>query len=582
MSDSDFINPSIHRGEQAKPSPSSPNRLNGFHVNWRWPDLAALILPVLFSLALLSAQMILPHDRVFLGFTQVDQVVYYASARETFENGNGLFYASPYSNLPDSPRLYSHLVFLFFGYLWKIFGLSFAAIDYGVRVVFGAVMLGLAVRIFRAALPEKRFSGYGGLVLISCSGLAWWVGFFRLLTGYLMNVSSSEFHHSLREWLGLYSDLVAEAEGGYGDWHLSLLRNLTFAPEVMYHVLFFASALCLLHEKFAWGVFFQFLAWWAHPFTGLELGMIASGFLAIEFFFFHHKLLRPIIASLAINALFLGYYALFLPRFPEHASVDEQNHHFGNPMLFSMVFPAYGLFSVMTAFFFLSRRCRSLIRGNAAARFFLIWLIGATFLVFHDRILFFVRPWQPMHFNRGYVFIPLVFFSMCWIQLVLAPRMENRRRILKVLLVLLFAAHLPDDPFKLWRLRGELARKEIVYSTPRKNYELLRKLDAIPETLTLHAFNLPPDYESLEYLIPVLTHHRALTAHYLNTPYYQEKKRQAADLFNGFSKEKLKLLNITALVVNEAAYETIVRALAPGEYHVALSFVNLKVVQFRF
>ncbi|MCX7625171.1 MAG: hypothetical protein N2Z21_03035, partial [Candidatus Sumerlaeaceae bacterium] len=114
-----------------------------------WPEILAALCALGFAVAIVGYALHLPPDRVYVGFVQVDQAVYYACAREYFENGNGLVAANPYSNLRTSARICSHLYFLVVGWLWQILGLSFSAIDGIVRIVGAPLMLVLAGRLVR-------------------------------------------------------------------------------------------------------------------------------------------------------------------------------------------------------------------------------------------------------------------------------------------------------------------------------------------------------------------------------------------------------------------------------------------------
>ena len=494
----------------------------------------------------------LPEGRSYLGFTQFDQPYYYACGREAFENGNGLFYANPYSNLPDSPRIYTHLVYLIFGYLWKFCGLSMGAIDQSLRFLAGPVMLILVIQIFRAALPQKRFVGLACVAVISCSGLAWLLALGRMSIDYLLNLTTPDFSQPLALWIRIYPESVGQMEGGYGEWNLDVLRNLTLTPEVIYHVLFFACILSLLKNRFYFALLFLFLAWWSHPFTGAELGLIVGGFLLVEWRFQGHRLRMPFIWASSINALFLFYYLIFLNRFPEHASVAIQARQFGNPMLFGMIPPAFGVFSIFAVLYFFTRDARRGLKENPAIRLFLVWLICVMVLVFQDRILCFMKPWQPLHFARGYLFIPLVFFSICWFQQKSERTGLGRRWIPAVSLGAIILLQLPDDFFYLARLRQYLATPESLYSISEANWNMLQKLDSIEGTLTVCSLNLPSRYARLRYLVPVYTHHRVFAGHEYNTPFMAEKSRIAGKLWPYPTAADLKESKIDLLIVNQS------------------------------
>ena len=97
------------------------------------PLVLVFVLPLAMSAVLYGCRARVGPGQTVLGFVHVDQLVYYADARESLEHGNALFYANPYDVRPDAPRVYSQLVFILWGWLMR-FGLSEFAIDYGLRI----------------------------------------------------------------------------------------------------------------------------------------------------------------------------------------------------------------------------------------------------------------------------------------------------------------------------------------------------------------------------------------------------------------------------------------------------------------
>ncbi len=171
---------------------------------------------------------------------------------------------------------------------------------------------------------------------------------------------------------------------------------------------------------------------------------LVNFYILVEAFLAHHRSrsFGSLATVLAINLLFIGYYLVFLPRFAEHASVYEQMRRFSTPMLFAKLLPAYGVFLPLPLLYAVAPDFRRLLKESPAARLMLIWLAVTAALVFHDRILFFMKPFQPMHFTRGYLFVPLVFFSTCalgWLR----GRFNWSGRQFAIALTLIFAHNCP-------------------------------------------------------------------------------------------------------------------------------------------
>lgn len=542
-------------------------------------DLLAVGLATFVTLTFLSAKADLPPDRSFLGFVHVDQIVYYANARETFENGTGLTYATPYSMNPESPRVYSHFSFLIFAYLWKLLGLSFTTIDYALRVVFGSAMLMLAIRIFRRAIPFKRFAPFGAVAAVSAGGLAWAIALIQLLQSYALNRSDPGFEMAFGQWLANFPDDFARVEGGYGEWHLNLLRNLTYTPETMYHTWFLAAILCLVKKRPMWASLFVALTWWSHPFTGAELGLITGVYLAVEVALGRRRWIKALALVAALDLLFMLYYLVFLRLFDEHVSVEDQVRGIGNPMLTTMLLPAYGLFLVLPAFYLPTRKFRVHLKRSAPVRLFFVWLVCALVLVFNDRLLFFTRPTLPLHFSHGYLYLPLVFFSACGLRRILGRLRAVRKGWATAALAILLLAHLPDNFYWFGQLRRSLASRVWTYSISKENEELLARLDEIEGPLQIHAVGLPPAYNHFDAFVPLLTRHRSLVPHPLNAPFYKDRRDAAATLAREFTRPALEAAGLTAVAIARDDLARLEEALGPGNTQILFEHGDVLIVR---
>lgn len=538
---------------------ASQRRSGGIGWTGGVPYLAAALVPVIYALVVHSAALDLRPGHELVGLVHTDDQAYYACAREPFDAASGLRYASPYTTDPSAPRIYSHFAFLLIGTVWRVTGISLYALDQSLRVVFGIAMMTLAVALFRRAFPARVRNGplvaAGGVLLTVGGGLAWAAGAWNLAWDYLFLLGDgSESLPSPNVWAQLLPSAISAAEGGYGEWGASLFRVLAGASECIYHTIFFASVLLHLRGRGGWALFFLFLAWWSHPFTAVELSGVTIVFLLFQFLLGRRGAGRRLVLACAIAGAGLTYYLLFLPRFPEHASVERQMREFGNIMLFNQVLPAYGLLAPLGAGWILTRDFRRSWRRDFRVRLMSAWLAAVVLLVFHDRLPFPGKPIQPLHFSRGYLYVPLTYFAvrglLLWTGRLRPVRPASLSLFARpaVTALLLVAAHLPDNLVFLGALRERLPKMGEPFSVPAQTMATLRKLRALPATLSLHPVGSVAA-QGLSSLIPVLTHHRSLLPHLFNTPFRREKVADAEDFRRSCSYGLLKRWKVDALVV---------------------------------
>jgi hypothetical protein len=535
-----------------------------------WPELLALAAALAFALGIIAHALFLPPTRTYLGFVQTDQPVYYACAREYFENGNGLFAANPYSADPHTPRHYSHLYFILVGWLWKLTGLSFTAIDGGVRLFLGPVMLLLAAHIFRCVHGWRRGANPMLALMLLGGGLAWLTASFSFGVNFFVGRLMERQTGSLLDYLWfLYLSEFSTAEGGYGDWQVQLFRNLFYAPEVFYHLLFFGSIILFLHRRLWLGSLGVFLAWWAHPYTGAELALVAIAWLAVERWRGDRTALSPLLAVGAVTALFGAYYGLWLARDPEHQAVFRQMKEFPATMLVSQIINAYGLLVPLSIAVVFVPTVRAWWQ-RSEFRLIAVWAAVAAGLTFQDKLVPGFASVQPLHFSHGYLYVPLAILALYGLRaLVLQMRHKWPLRRLTQVAMALFLLHLPDTLIWTYRSVARLPERSILFAPVTCDVELLRALDRIPTTETIAIHDLPPRYSVVAPLIPVLTHHRAVFAHLFNTPYAQEKLALQEQLRENPSPEVLTRMKATA-VLTTPKQVTLLRQTCPNMFSEAL------------
>jgi hypothetical protein len=421
--------------------------------------------------------------------------------------------------------------------------------DQWMRQLFGSLALMLAALVVRFALSVQERNRPTAvcatfLVLLG-GGLAWVAATWNLATDTIFMRVLEHHPVTFRDALATWPDQWQLAEGCYGEWGASPVRILPSVPECIYHIFFFCGALCVLNGRATLAVLFATLTWWSHPFTGFLFGSILTAFLAVRLLQSHWKALTPFMLMIVTHVGFIAYYLVFLPSYPEHRSVARQLATFGASMLYSKLLPAYGLLLFAPVIYIAQHRRSTMENPNDL--FMGVWLVCNLPLVFSDH---FVRAAvQPMHFTRGYVYVPLAYFSAklltTWVKG--AGNLKWRQ----IVACSVFALHLPDTLCYFARLEMNTRLYTFPLTAARRTVDVLGTLDnAIPDPITIHVLpsaNLPGG----EALLPVLTHHRALVAHPFNTPDYREKSDYAHKLDTGMAKDFRSRYGLDAVLVGQ-------------------------------
>ena len=350
-----------------------------------WLICFVLVLPATipyFAHYLVGARGLVP-----TGFIQYDMPYYTALAHGYFNDGHFHFtYGNPFSPSYSTPRIYFQPFTLMLAVLSRWTALSGGVIFMLVGFVAAVLCVMLALILYRD--------------IVGLSGPIDWVGFVIFVWGGGLLVAAGLAYSS---WT--HRSSVFRFDPGGGWWILNFGRNFIYPTEAFYHLLFLACIIFTVRERYFLSALFALLVSLSHAFTGLELLCILCAWCFLEKVVLRRKQL-PLAFFLGCCALLLlhgVYYWVFLGRFPEHRSIVEQ---WTLPWLlrFWNYVPAYALVA-----FFAVWRVRNLAR---AKRFFAVphnrllavWFATAFALAKHD---LFIRSIQPLHFTRGYIWMPL-------------------------------------------------------------------------------------------------------------------------------------------------------------------------------
>jgi hypothetical protein len=358
---------------------------------WLWLVSLALAAPAL--LPYISHFAACPSGRLPTGFIQLDMPYYLANAREHFDNGRfQFFYSNPFDPRYEAPAIYVQPMSLALGATIHATGVRpdqlFVGFEVGAAWVCARVALALYAEIVGLGGWARRL----GLVAF------FWGGGLLALAG-IGNALKTR---------GVIEN-VFRFDPSNGWWFLNFGRNLVFPTESLYHALFFGCILCLLLRRFLAAAVLAFLVSASHPFTGVELLLILASWSALELFFVRSAAVprRFFIALVGLLGLHVGYYLVYLTRFPEHRKLMEAWTLAWELQAVNFV-PAYALVGVLAFWSFRRLDLAQRFFAQPRNRLFLTWFLVAFTLANHE---FAVRPIQPLHFTRGYIWTPLFFMG---------------------------------------------------------------------------------------------------------------------------------------------------------------------------
>ncbi|MBI3467641.1 MAG: hypothetical protein HY000_31925 [Planctomycetes bacterium] len=307
---------------------------------------------------------------------------------------------------------------------------------------------------------------------------------------------------------------------GSGWWFLNWGRNLVYPTESVYHALMAATWIAVLRERWLVALWSAALLASTHPFSGLQVLLILAAWCAISL------RLRPSWrvplwfsgGTVSLLVLFLSYNLLFLGLFEQHREL-VRNWSVKWTLDWAATWRAYLPLAAIAAV-----RCwRERGQMDRTARFLLTCWATSFLLANHD---WFVRPHQPVHFTRGYIWMPLCLLGLPMLEGTLLWLSNTRRRLFCGLVPLLLAAVLAVSDNAAFLVQYAQRRAEYgFFLTPavRDLFRQMREHD-------LRGVLLPPN-PRLGYLLAVYTRARPYLGLAFNTPSFYERQRQMMDWF---------------------------------------------------
>jgi hypothetical protein len=435
---------------------------------------------------------------VATGFIHGDMPYYCANGRAIFERGNGLAHPNPYDPNPDAPVIYFHWLTWILGFGIKKLGLEPGALFVGMGVIGSLLCSYLTLRLVEARLPKSR---YRNLLFL----FTMWGGGLLCLGRAAQNLLNG---HSAAESLFAFDPFN-------GWWFQNWGRNLVFPTEAVYHALAATVWLAVLGQRWKLALAAAALLAATHPFSGLQMLLILFAWLSICLCLgpsWHG--LRLWLTVVAVLGLFLGYYFGFLESFEQHRSLRE-TWSLNWTLDSATLLLGYGPIGVVAAYGF----CIARKRLTSGESFLAICFILSFLLAKHE---WFLTPRQPLHFTRGYLWLPL-----CLLALPVLQRMLIDARLPRVafgfLVLVLGAVGISDNAAFLvqqWQNQWKNPEEAGYFLTPAE-----REMFAWIEGHGFDGVLLSPDHK-ISYLTATYTSARPYFGHWSQTPQLQKRIEQ--------------------------------------------------------
>ena len=324
------------------------------------------------------------------GFICYDLGYYAANGREIFERGNGLGYSNPYDTGSSPPVIYYHWLPWILGFGISVLKLDPGSLFLATGLVAGVVFAFGTFRLVEAVLPSRH--SLPGLYLLSMWG------------GGLCVLSAAAGNWLFGLPLGFR---LLRFDPFEGLWFLCWGRNCLYTTEATYHALVAWAWVGIVRAR-PWQAVACIVALAAtHPFSGAQHLAILGLWLSVRLAW-DRRFLGPWLATAAASTAFAGYYFLYLPRFPEHQRIFSD-------WSLMWILPVASMAAAYTpvAALAIARCWMDRGRWRPEMTFFIVAAAVSLFLVKHE---LFMTPRQPLHFTRGYVWMPLLLLGLPLLQ----------------------------------------------------------------------------------------------------------------------------------------------------------------------
>ncbi len=453
------------------------------------------------------------------GFLQYDQFYYMANAREHYDSGVfSITYGLPFSHFEGTPRIYFHPLFLVLGFIHNATGWQPGYIYILFGLLAAVICVRIAIALYDNIVCLQSTSSWLGLLFFI------WGGGVLTLAGITHAVLTSQ---NITAGALFSIDNLFHFDPVEGFWFLNFGRNFFYSTEAYYHAVFLGTVLLIFRKKYLWAIATLALMMASHPFSGIQLLLIVACWSISNRFILKRKLPNFIFLSIVVALIIfhLGYYLFFLNTSPEHRWLQEAWSLDWSLPFESQVF-AYAPLLLLIVWNFSASGSKFLI-DDSRMFFLAIWAIISLLLANHE---LFIEPKQPLHFTRGYIWIPLFLLASKQLVYLIERIIERRNFFLKIALLLILTTGALSDNL-LWfgsQIHSAVAgKKSLGFYLSNNDKEVLNLMNS-PEydrALVVSSDHL------LGYIATVYSPLRSWASHGYNTPYYDKRVNEIQGFF---------------------------------------------------
>jgi len=379
--------------------------------NKKWLFALVLSLPIL----LFYCAHFFYHDkdRHPSGLIQWEHALYMISAKEYKTGDAVLLYQYPLDDNNKSPKIFFQPQTFILGYLWKWLDMDPGILLSIFGLIFTILTLRVAIEIIDILVTPIKYKPLIAMLF------AWGGG--------ILAICGLVLHFTFFKKTGTISDHLFFLDPGNGWWCLNFGRSLIYPFEAWYHFVFLFAILMVLRNKFLLASASMVLLTLSHPYSATELILIVFMWALVEFFYVRSAIIRKkdILLISAVLFFHVIYYGIILRQYEVSRIISKQVALDWGYKAWHFV-PAYSLVWLLS---FLSIKNIPLLQkhfSSFTARLFFCWGVVAFLLSVHG---FAIKPVQPLHYTRGYVYAGFFLFGLPGI-IYLLEQIDNSKRII--------------------------------------------------------------------------------------------------------------------------------------------------------
>ncbi|MGC4103012.1 hypothetical protein [Ferruginibacter sp.] len=356
------------------------------------------------------------------GLIQWEHALYMISAKE-YQSGNAsILYQYPLAGYNNNPAVFFQPQLIVLGYLWKWTGIAPGILLSLFGLLFAFFTAKILVEIIYLLVPDSRRKGL-------LSFLFMWGGGILAICGWLL--------HAFYFKDGDISQHIFYLDPGDGWWCLNFGRSLIYPLEAYYHFLFITVIYCILKNKTILASGLLLLLTISHPYTATELMAIVAVWVTAEYFYFKNSNLykKDILPVYGAILFYIIFYVLLTRYVPAYKMLTQKSSQDWGYKAWNFI-PAYLLVWLLS--FFAIKNIPQLKKhfSNDSNRLFFYWGTVAFLLTVHG---FAIKPIQPLHFTRGYVYAGFFLFALTSITKLLDAGFKNTAtKLVTAIAILIF------------------------------------------------------------------------------------------------------------------------------------------------